>query len=181
MKQTANLALCGVFSALALVVLLLTLFPFATYALPAVAGICFIPLTVECGKRWAYGAYAAVSLLSLLIAPDIEAKMLFIAFFGYYPILKADIERLKSRFLEWLCKLAVFNVAAVAGYAMLSCIGFSFEDFRIEGIALPLYGFLIGFLVAGNVIFVLYDIGITRFLPFYFSRLRPTLRRFFRY
>lgn len=181
MKKTANLALCGVFSALALVILLLTLFPFATYALPALAGLCFVPLTVECGKGWALSAYAAVSLLALLLVPDIEAKMLFIAFFGYYPIIKALLERLPNRVWEWLCKTVLFNVAAVLGYAALSLVGFSLDAFRLEGVELPLYGFLLAFLVAGNGIFILYDIGITRMLPSYFSRVRPFLCRIFRY
>ena len=169
------------FSALSLVILLLTLFPFATYALPALAGLCFVPLTIECGERWAYSAYAAVSLLALLMVPDIEAKMLFIAFFGYYPILKARIERLHNRAREWACKIGLFNIAAIVGYTVLSAVGFSLDEFRIGALGIPLYGFLLAFLSAGNLIFVLYDIGITRWLPVYFARVKPLIDRLFRF
>ncbi|MBR5540036.1 MAG: hypothetical protein IKU56_01490 [Clostridia bacterium] len=180
MKRTSHIALGGIFSAASVMVLLLTIFPFATYALPPLAGAFLIPLVIECGKKWALCAYAAVSLVALLIVPDIEAKVLFIAFFGYYPIVKATLELIGSRVLEWLTKLLIFNVAAVGGYTVLIWIGFSLDAFRIEGIALPLYGFVLLFLLAGNGIFVIYDIGLTRFLPLYFSRFQPMIRRLFR-
>lgn len=180
MKRTSRIALGGIFSAAAIMVLLLTIFPFATYALPPLAGAFLIPLVIECGKKSALVAYAAVSFILLFMVPDIEAKMLFIAFFGYYPIVKASWESLKSRVLEWVVKLLTFNVAAIVGYAILSRIGFSLDAFRIEGIALPLYGFLLLFLLAGNVVFVIYDIGLTRFLPLYFARFQPILRKLFR-
>lgn len=181
MKRTSRIALGGVFSAVAVLLLLLTIFPFATYALPPLAGAFLIPLVIECGKKWALCAYAAVSLVALLIVPDMEAKTLFIAFFGYYPIVKATLESIKRPVWEWPLKLLIFNAAAVGGYAALSWIGFPLDDFRIEGIALPLYGFLLLFLLAGNVIFVIYDIGLTRFLPLYFSRFQPIIRRLFQY
>lgn len=181
MKQTARMALCGVFSAAALVALLLTVFPFATYALPALAGVFFVPLVIECGKRWAFGAYVAVSVLAFIMVPDVEAKMLFAVFFGYYPIVKAVLERFPNRLLEWGAKLLLFNAAAVGTYALLSRVGLvALSEFQPDGISSSLAICLVLFLLAGNVIFVLYDIGMTRFLPVYFMRLQPILRRVFR-
>lgn len=181
MKRTSRVALGGVLSAVSVVILLLSLFPFATYALPPFAGAVLIPLVIECGKKWALCAYAAVSLIALLIVPDMESKMLFIAFFGYYPIVKAVLESFKNRVFEWIAKMLMFNVAAVVGYTVLSYIGFSLEEFRIEGVALPLHGFLALFLLAGNVIFILYDIGVTRALPLYFARFQPQIRRLLKF
>ena len=80
MKRTARIALSGLMGALALVCLLLTVFPFATYALPALASVFLMPIVIECGKKWAVAAYVAVALLALLIAPDLEAKFLFVFF-----------------------------------------------------------------------------------------------------
>ncbi len=165
--------------ALALVCLLLTVFPFATYALPALASVFLMPVVIECGKRWALAVYAAVSLLALLIVSDMEARLLFVFFFGYYPIIKSWAEQ-RHRAVEWLCKLGIFNAAVVLAYTVLSAVGFSLAVFSIPGVALPLGVFLAAFLLAGNVIFVLYDIGLTRLLPLYFSRLQPLLRRLFR-
>lgn len=180
MKQTHKVALGGVFGALALLCLVLTVFPYATYALPAIAGVMLIPIVIECGKRWALTVYAAVALLSLLVAPDLEAKVLFITLFGYYPVLKAAAETCRLRALEWGIKLGTFNVAAILSYAVLARLGFSLDSFTIDGVALPIYGFLLLFLAAGNVVFVLYDIAITRLLPLYFARFQPLFRRLFK-
>ncbi len=180
MKRTSRVALGGILATLSLLVLCLTIFPFATYALPPLAGIVLIPLVVECGKKWAFLAYAAVSLLALLIVPDPEAKLLFVAFFGYYPIIKAALESIRSRVLEWVVKLATFNGAVVVCYLILTWIGFSLDEFRIAGVSLSLTTFLLAFLLAGNVVFILYDIGITRSLPLYFVRIRPVVMRLFR-
>ena len=166
--------------ALSVACLLLTVFPFATYALPALASVFLLPVVIECGTRWAAAVYVAEVLLALLITPDMEAKLLFVAFFGYYPIIKSLTERLKSRPLEWVCKLLVFNGAVVAAYAILSVVGFSLDVFRVAGVSFPLWGFLLAFLLAGNAVFVLYDIALTRLLPLYFHRFQPMLRRLFR-
>ena len=180
MKRTARVAWSGLMGALSVACLLLTVFPFATYALPALASVFLMPVVIECGPRWASAVYTAEALLALLITPDIEAKLLFVAFFGYYPIIKSLTERMKIRSLEWVCKLLVFNGAVIVAYAILSAVGFSLEVFRFGGIRLPLWGFLLLFLLAGNVIFVLYDVALTRLLPLYFSRFQPLFRRLFR-
>lgn len=179
MKRTARIALSGLMGALSLVCLLLTVFPFATYALPALASVFLMPIVIECGKKWAFAAYAAVALLALLIAPDLEAKFLFVFFFGYYPIVKSWSEN-QSRAIEWVCKLGVFNAAVVAVYALITHIGFSLEAFELPGVSAPMTVILAVFLVAGNVVFVLYDVALTRLLPLYFARFQPLLRRLLR-
>lgn len=179
MKTTSRIALSSVLCAMSLLCLLLTFFPFATYALPAIAGVFLMPLVVECGKKTAFCAYLSVSVLALLLVPDMESKALFVAFFGYYPLLKAVAESTQSRFLEWVIKLCVFNLSVIIAYAILSLIGFPMDAFAINGLSLPLSTILCLFLIAGNGIFILYDIGLTRFLPLYFSRLQPLCRRLF--
>ena len=179
MKRTARIALSGLMGAIALVCLLLTVFPFATYALPALASVFLMPIVIECGKKWAVAAYVAVALLALLIAPDLEAKFLFVFFFGYYPIVKSWTES-RSRVIEWVCKFGVFNVAVVAAYFLISRLGFSMEAFEIPGVSASMTVILAAFLLAGNVVFLLYDIALTRLLPLYFSRFQPQLKRLFR-
>ena len=166
--------------ALTLVCLLLTVFPFATYALPAMASVFLVPVVIECGPKWATAVYAAEALLALLITPDVEAKLLFVAFFGYYPIIKSLTERIKMRTLEWGAKFLVFNVAVVGAYLLLSFVGFSMDAFRFDGVSWPLWSFLLAFWLAGNVVFLLYDITLTRLIPLYFSHLQPMFRRLFR-
>lgn len=177
MKQTSRIALGGMMGALTLLCLMLTLFPYATYALPALAGIFLIPVVVECGKRFAATLYAATAILSLLITPDLEAKWLYVCFFGYYPIIKAVAETRHSRVVEWGIKIGTFNIAVVAAYVIVCQLGFSLGEFAVAGVSLPLSAILGLFLFAGNVVFVLYDVALTRALPLYFSRFQPLLQR----
>ena len=90
------------------------LIPIGTYALPAIAGVLLIVAVIEIGAKWAWMIYAAVAVLSLLFAADKEAALLFVLFFGYYPVLKSFLERISNKVLSWISKFAVFNVAVVA-------------------------------------------------------------------
>lgn len=177
LKPTSRMALCGVMGALSTVCLLLTVFPFATYALPALASVFLFPVVIECGRRYGFLTYVATAVLALLLAPDLEAKWLYVFFFGYYPVLKSVAET-RRRPLEWLIKAATFNAAVVAAYFVLIKLGLPLGDFAIGN--LPIKTVLLLFLVMGNVIFVLYDIALTRALSLYFVRFGPLLRRWFR-
>ncbi len=177
MKPSSRMALCGVMGALAVVCLLLTVFPFATYALPALASVFLFPVVIECGRRYGILVYAATAVLALLLAPDLEAKILYVAFFGYYPVLKSAAEPL-GKTGEWVLKLGTFNAAVLLAYFLLTRIGLSLSEFALG--KLPLAAAVAVFWAMGNVIFVLYDIALTRALSVYFCRFQPMLRRLFR-
>ncbi|NLN82557.1 MAG: hypothetical protein GX136_08450 [Clostridiales bacterium] len=175
MKPTGKVALGGVLAALSLTFMLLTFFPFATYALPAIAGAVLIPFVVEVNAKSAWLVYAAVAILSLFISPDIEAKTLFISLFGYYPILKSLLERIRSRRLEWVLKLAVFNIAVVVSYLLLLfVIGIDADSFGIVG-KYAVYAML----AVGNIVFVLYDITLTSLIALYMRTLHPRVFKMF--
>ena len=98
MKQTVKITFCGIIAALSAVFMLLSYFPYLTYAVPAVAGLLIMITVIEAGHKWGIGAYIAASALVFLFAEP-EGKLLYICFFGYYPILKAVFDRRKSRAL----------------------------------------------------------------------------------
>lgn len=179
MKQTSKVALSGVLAALSVMLMLLTVIPIATYALPAMAGAVLIPIVVEAGPRWGWMAYGAVAILCLLIGPEPEAKVLFISFFGYYPVLKAQLERLNKRWLEWGIKLLVFNAAMVGSYWLMMYVFHLPIDFEIAGVSISVV--MAGFLALGNVVFVIYDLALTNIISVYCARLHPKLSRLFRH
>ena len=97
MSKSKQIAAGGIASSLCLLLMFLTgVFPFATYALPAMAGTLLVVVVLELNRATAVMVYVSVSLLSLFIAPDKEAALVFIFFFGYYPILKGLIEQIRS-------------------------------------------------------------------------------------
>ncbi len=160
---------------LATAVMLLSYFPYFTYAIPAVAGLFIMVLVIEIDCKWAAMAYIASALLVFLLAEP-ESKLMYVFLFGYYPILKAVTEKIRKPLLEWIIKIAVFNVAVIAIYLVFSKLfNLSLEDFGILG----KYGAFI-FLGVGNAVFVLYDIAISRVAAAYMIMLRPKLKRFFK-
>lgn len=173
MKQSGKVALGGVTGALSLAFMLMTFFPYMTYALPAIAGALLIPLVIEAGTGTGWMVYAAVALLSGIIAPDPEAKVLFIAFFGYYPVLKSVLERLNKRWLEWLIKIGLFNVSMIGSYLLLLFVfHLDADEFVIGGVNLSYV-----FLLIGNITFFIYDYALTQLVGAYMRRLHPRIVR----
>ena len=153
-------------------VMFVSYFPYLTYAIPAIAGLFMMVPLIECGVSWAFGTYIASSAL-ILITGETEAKILYILFLGYYPILKSLIEKINKQAVEWILKLICFNIAAVAFYYVSSRLfAVSFDDFGEWG----KYGALI-FLAICNVVFVLYDIGISRVASYYIYALHDKIKR----
>ena len=114
------------------------LIPIGTYALPAIAGVLLIVAVIEIGAKWAWMIYAAVAVLSLLFAADKEAALLFVLFFGYYPVLKSFLERISNKVLSWISKFAVFNVAVVACFFLaVNFLQLPEDSFTVFGIYLP--------------------------------------------
>ena len=101
-KGTMRIAVCGIIAALSLVFMMMTsLVPIGTYALPCLAGILISCIVVEYGYGWAIGVFCVTAVLSTLLAGDKEAVIYFIALFGYYPILKGAFEfKIKNRAVQ---------------------------------------------------------------------------------
>ena len=149
-----QLALCGVFAALAVTLMLLGgLVPFATYVCPMLASVLLIPLLEEVPRGLCWGWYLVVALLAGLFCPDREAAFIFV-FLGWYPILKPALERL-PRLARLVVKLLIFNAAIAAAYALLIFV------FRLEALIQEAEEMgtllLIALLFLGNLSFLLFD------------------------
>lgn len=170
MKRTFAVALGGMVAAASVILMLMTgLFPFATLALPALAGALLLASVLETGPLWAIAVYAAVGILSLLVAPDREAAVYYILLFGHYPIVKNFIERIRLRPVQWVLKIAAFNLCGVAAY-LISLKLLGVRDDLIK------YGYPLAF-AAANITFILYDFALTRLIVTYTVRIRKKIKR----
>lgn len=175
-KKSTQIAIGGVFSALCLLLMFLTgLVPFATYALPAIAGAMLVAVVVENGRKTAVLVYISVSLLSLLIVPDREAALMFLAFFGYYPIIKQPIERVGSRLVQLLLKLLLFNAAIVGSFWVVIHV-FGIAEMMSDLGGFGQYSALV-LLLVGNVVFVMYDYILSRYTEIYIHWFKPRFLR----
>ncbi len=176
-KRTSfKVALGGIITALALILLVCTgIVPIATYALPGLAGALMICVVTELGYKWAFSVFAATALLSLVLTPDREAALLFLFFFGHYPVLKSLIEQRGKALIEWVLKLSVFNLCVLGCYALIFYVfqlQYVIDSFGEFGqYTLPV------FLGLGNVVFVLYDFTLSSLARFYCRWVRVKLFR----
>ncbi|MBQ8000169.1 MAG: hypothetical protein IJ298_02995 [Ruminococcus sp.] len=173
MKKSYAIALCAMLSALSFVVLLLTgLIPVGTYAFPCIAGALLAVVVIEVGYWGAIAVYGVVSVLSFLLVADKEAALYYTAFLGFYPVLKGLIERIRSRLLQYVLKLVVFNVCVIAAfYISIHILSVPAESFELFGVYLPQV-----FLLLGNLIFVIYDLCLTRIITEYVNKWRNKLK-----
>lgn len=173
-------AFAGVLSALSLVFLLMSsLIPMADYTAAALAGVVITALVIDFGPKAAWLSFGGVAVVGLLIVPNKECMLLYVFLFGYYPIAKSYFERIKFRWLEWLCKLVLFNAAVVAAYwLMIRVFGMEYLISDLPGTG-PRVG-IGAFLALANFAFILYDILLTLLIAIYCQRIRPQMERLLR-
>lgn len=177
MNKTSKTTLGAMTAALSVVIMLLTVVPVMTYAAPMLAGMLLLLIVIETDKKWGYAIFAVVAVLSALLATDKQAVILYIMFFGHYPVTKALIEgKIKSRAVEWLIKFLIFNLMMISAYLLVvKVFAFPMEEIGDMG----KYGSLI-LLAVGNIVFPVYDITMTRLVLIYDLRLRKVVRKFFK-
>ncbi len=177
MKQSTKCALGGIISALSLVLLIsVAIVPFLTYALPAAAGALIVLAVIEMDKKWALGIYSVVAILGALLVPEKEVAAMYIAFFGYYPVLKAVLESKCNTVVSWILKLVSFLATMTVSYAlMMSLMGLEIDEIEEFGmIAVPM---LLGM---GAFAFVMYDIALSKFILVYLEKWRKHYKRYFK-
>ena len=155
--------------------MLLSYFPYLTYAIPAIAGLFIMIVVIEINLKWAFVAYLSSAVLVFLSAEP-ESRLLYVFFLGYYPILKAVIDKWRKPVLEWSVRILIFNCAVLLCYLIFAKpMGISLEDFG----SLGKYGAVI-LLALGNVAFMLYDIAVSRMATVYISVIKPKIKQFFK-
>ena len=169
--ESQKIALCGVLSALSVVVLLVgNVLQIGTYAAPMLASFLLIPVLEDYGKKYALLLYAVVSLLSLFLVPDKELVLFYVLVLGYYPVLRVRLNNIRRGVLRWMAKFGCFNAAVVVMYALLIVV----LEFAAEGIPM-----LLALLALGNLSFWLCDRALTAITPLYRQRIAPRLKKKF--
>lgn len=109
------MALGGMMTAVSVVIMAMgSIIPVNTYICPVLCILITRPVLERCGKRTGWCYYLATAVLSLLLAPDREAALVY-AFLGYYPMIRP--------WFRWLwAKLLFFTLAGAASYAVLLAV-----------------------------------------------------------
>ncbi len=152
MTFARRMALGGIFAGLAVTIMAMgTIIPVATYVCPTLCILLLEAVRILCGTRTAWAWYGAVAVLSLLLAPDKEAAVIFVLL-GYYPVIKPKLERSRGR---WLWKALYFNISVLVAYTVLIFL-MGLEEVAAEffGIGIAMTAAL---LVLGNFVFFYLD------------------------
>ena len=148
MTSAKTMAVCAMTAALSVVLMIIGgVLGLGMYASPMIAGLCLLPVGRSCGRKYQWMVWAAVSVLSLLLVPEAEQNLMYIALFGLYPLLYPGFQRLNGR-IRLLCKLAYFNVTVLAVEALVMLV--------LVPEAMGTVLFVI-FIITANVTFFAYD------------------------
>ena len=157
-----------------------------TVDLSAAAIVSFICIfaVIEMGSSYAWMIYAVTGILSAIIMPHNMGAWFFLLFFGYYPILKEKMEKLKKP-LSWALKMLLLNVALGIGLLLAAFVMYGGQKNFFElvnsimetdfGIAAT-----VGIILLVEVTFVIYDIALTRLISYYIFKLRHRFSRYFK-
>jgi len=162
-KKTHALAFSGIASALCVVFLYLgSIIEVLDYSVSAFCGIVVTLIMVEFGKSSALGVYVTSSVLALLLLPLKSSALLFVAFTGWYSFLKKILERL-TPLISWILKLLIFNAVLTGIYFI------TLKLILVESVGV---GVAVGVFLLSNVVFVVYDLLLTRLTFVYLASWR---------
>lgn len=172
MKETKKITVCAMLAAFSVVLLAIgALFNVLDLSMAVIASLPVLFAHLEFRKSYPWLLWAVTSLLSLLLVTPKVAPLLYAVFFGFYPILKTALENL-PRILEWVLKLCLCQLAFWA-YFLLGTFVFMLPDTLMPTSVLF-------WIFNGGVmlVFVLYDIVLSRLVTFYAFKIRPRIAKF---
>ena len=168
-KKTRSITLSAVLAAITTAALYIaSVSPTGQIGIIALASLFSAAAVIEGGLGAGVFVYIGSLILSLLIVPNKGLLLLYVLFFGYYPVVKSLIEQLGKIVLEWIIKLVVFNASLSAAWFLLRAVIFGSLDIKINTWLLYL---------GGNVVFVLFDIGFSKLIEFYTIRISKYINR----
>ena len=162
--QTRTLSVTAISVAGAVVVLYMgTLFPAMHLTFAALAAVFVAVTVIEGGLQYGVLCFIATAILGLLLVPERTGALLYLTFFGAYPLVKSVAERQKAQVLGWIIKFAVFFLALTLYMTILRELMPGAIPFADR--ALPLI------YPAGAAAFLVYDIGMSRLIGLYLERI----------
>ena len=141
-------------------------------SMAVLASLLTMIMVVEYGKGAPWSVFGVTAILSLLLLPNKFPALLYTLFFGYYPIIKEKIEKLRLRFVGWVIKIGVF---AIATALLLLLTKLFTSELDVPGGTI----ITIMFVLLSAITLVLYDIVLTRIISFYIIRLRQRFKKIF--
>lgn len=173
MKNSKVIAYSGVATALSVVMLFLgSIFWVLGYTMPLVASLVMIILLDSISQKSALLTFISTSIISFILLNDKECVLLYILFFGYYPLIRDKINDIKPKFLSYLLKFIIFNAAMVLTQVLCVYVfGIPFDDM------LGKWGIIV-FVLCLNLVFAVFDKLYTLLLKLYRIKLKKKVEKY---
>ena len=176
MKTSVKAAVGGVSAALSVVLMFFGgIIYIFTYAVPMVLGVLMSVLKKTLTDSCALCVYAAVSVLSFIFVPEKEIVLMYVLFFGWYPLVREKICRIRAKVISFTVKLLLFNVCVLV-IELIAYYAFGIPFFE-DGVFSV--GMLVLFTVLMNITFILYEFMLSKFLILYERRLEKRVLKIF--
>ncbi len=175
-RKSGKIALGAVITCLCTVLnVLATIIPAAGYVFPASAGIFALIPVFESSFELGYMVYFSTSFLSLLLCINKFSVLNFVMFFGFYPIIRLKIKSMNfiAEIFKFFINIFVFNFSMILKFVMEIYI------FSIPEESLYFYEIYWPYilLAIANVVFLMYNRCIDKFILFYFYFLQEKLKK----
>lgn len=149
MKKTKIIAEGGMLAALSTVILFMgTIIDALDLSCAVLAGFAVLAMRIRHGRTGAFAVYCATAAISFLMLPNKIPAVLYVFYGGLYPMLKPEIERIRSAVLRWVLKVASVLASFSLGLAFITYILGVKSGFTV---GLPLYALLALVAVAADV------------------------------
>ena len=172
--MTKKMAFASIMTALTVVCLYgSVVLPTGKIALLALTSLCVLVTHAECGTKFSLIQFVAAALIGLLLIPFKFQMILFLAFLGYYPIVKSYIEQLRNPSIEWLVKILFFNAVLIVAYFVLKYILLAYISFGT--IFNLIFSHLVIVIVVAEFAFILYDYILSMLASYYMNVVQKRL------
>ena len=185
-NKTKKMTLGAILSAMGVALLFIGSFiETLDLTMAALASFFCIFAVIELGGMYPWLIFAVTGVLSVILMPYSMTGWFYLIFFGYYPILKEKLERLKKP-VSWILKVLILNLALA-----ISVLAAYFLFFGQTGTGNLLDAFTLVFgesdagvsmaiavWALANLTFVIYDIALTKLITLYFLKLRDKFKKF---
>lgn len=114
MKETRKIAAGAMMAAICIVIMLLgAVIDLGTYAAALLAGVACIPYGQKYGRKYQLMVFVVSAVLAFMLVPNIEQNLMYLGFFGWYPILWPSLQKL-PRMAKYAAKFIVFNACFIS-------------------------------------------------------------------
>ncbi|MBQ1236469.1 MAG: hypothetical protein IIX72_05815 [Oscillospiraceae bacterium] len=148
MKETRKITAGAMMAAVCVVIMLLgAVIDLGTYAAALLAGVAMIPYGQKYGRKYQLMVFAASAMLSFMLVPNIEQNIMYLGFYGWYPILWPELEKL-PKVTKYIAKFIIFNLCFISIEALVMLV--------LVPEAMGSVLFII-FIITANITFFAYD------------------------